>query len=238
MRRVSELLQQYKKDEFGWGNVLNNHFNRCKELGGPSISSIQDSITITPAVGGEGFMCKLHTKNSLSQNDGNELMLQHGSPQRTEAAALDDVCRHAMVVLLLTDASAVLLHPKQWEVATEKVVQAVITTKKEFLALWTLPNHLNDNLSAFGDTLGDGPRAQPAPSSDAERADREKFVFDIITEECEEYGSAAPFQLHRGGRWAVLDALIERGTLLALIRDNRKFNIIQLEGKKWAIELK
>ncbi len=151
LRRVSELLQQYKKDEFGWRIVLNNHFNRCKELGGPIISSIQDSHKITPAVGG-GFMRKLHTKNSLSQDDGNELILDNGSPQRTKAGALDDVCRLAMPVLLLTDASAVLLQPKQWNVPTADVVQAVITTKKEFLEVWTLPNHMSafgDNMSAF-----------------------------------------------------------------------------------------
>ncbi len=206
MRRVSELLQQYKKDAFGWRNVLNNHFNRCKELGGPIISSISDSHRFTPAVGG-GFKCKLHTKNGLSQNDGNELMIDNGSPQRTKAAALDDVCRHAMAVLLLTDASAALLQPKQWDVPTQEIVQEVITMKKAFLDLWTLPNHM----SAFGDTLGDGPRVQPEPSpssnpepsrssssnyipthSDAERAERDRLVFDIITEECEQVGTAAP----------------------------------------------
>ncbi len=49
-------------------------------------------------------------------------------------------------------------------------------------------------------------------------------------------GALPPYHIHRG-RWAVLDALIERGTLREKFSDNPKFNIIQLEGKTWAIEL-
>ena len=113
--------------------ILNNNWNRCKEAGGPIIPSIQKCQEVKPAFGG-GFKATLHTLNAFCVNDGYELRLSANGENKKDA--LSNVCWKALALLLLTDASKVLLQPAQWRIPASDITTTAITLKGMYVQRW------------------------------------------------------------------------------------------------------
>ena len=62
--KIMDYLGKVKKEHQHFRIILNNNWNRCKELGGPIIRSIAKYHTIESVVGG-GFKATLHTQNAF-----------------------------------------------------------------------------------------------------------------------------------------------------------------------------
>ena len=107
-----------------------------------------------PALNG-GFKATLHTLTAFSVNDGYELRLSANGENKKDA--LSNVCWKALALLLLTDASQVLLQDKQWQVPCDAIYNNAVMMKDIYVHTWAR--------SAIGDcTMGDEePRVQPLP---------------------------------------------------------------------------
>ena len=75
---------------------------------------------------------------------------------------MKNVCHKTFGLLLLTDASQVLLQPAQWRISGDEIVSGVVLLKRMYVERWGTP-------SAIGDVrMGDEqPRVQPPPQPSA-----------------------------------------------------------------------
>ena len=248
VRALMLYLSTWKRESQGWRTVLNNHFNRAKRIGGPIIPSIQACHSVWPAIrGGGGFEAELTIENSLAVGDGLQLVCKgNGNSQKD---AVDNMCHKALAILLLTDASNVLIQPAQWNIDGDAIVDAAVTYKRLFFEKWL-------DASAIGDMrMGDEqPRVQPPPSARARAAssarpqpfllppmqkeERDDQITYLLGMEIAEYGAAWPFMLHRG-RWRILNELLEPGALRPWVDEHDHFKITQdpRNPRRWGIAL-
>ena len=236
--KLMEYINAVKKPLVAWRQILNCHFNRRKTAGGPIIPSINNCTTIVPAIGG-GFEATLTIENSLSVGDGLELSVSAIGDSVKDAR--NNVCHKTFGLLLLTDASQVLLQPAQWRIPGDDIVSAAALLKRMYVERWGTP-------SAIGDVrMGDEqPRVQPPPSraraglnyeppqGPEEQQQRDKMITDLLNMEITAHGTAWPFQLHRG-RWRLLDQLLPPGALKSWVQAHPEFRIIQDSRQRWGI---
>ena len=250
IRALILYLDAWKKDKQAWRSVLDNHFNRAESIGGPIIPSIQACHSVWPAFGGsvEGWEAHLNIENSLAVGDGLQLsVFGYGN---AKSQAIQDVCQKTLALLLLTDASQVLLQPAQWRVSSNEIINATATFKRIYVEKWLDP-------SAIGDVrMGDEqPRVQPPPSARARAAssarpqslyplpptqkeERDNQITYLLSMEIAAYGAAWPFKLHRG-RWRILNELLEPGALRPWVDEHDQFKIIQdpRNPRRWGIAM-
>ena len=245
--KVMEYINAVKKPLAAWRTILNGHFNRRKTDGGPIISSINDCTTIVPANGG-AFEATLTIDNSLSVGDGLALSVSVIGDSKDDA--MKNVCHKTFGLLLLTDASQVLLQPAQWRVSPNEIINATATFKRIYVEKWLDP-------SAIGDVrMGDEqPRVQPPPSARARAAssarpkslyplspkqkeERDNRITNLLSMEIAAHGTAWPFELHRG-RWRILNELLEPGVSRPWVDEGDQFKIIQdpRNPRRWGIAM-
>ena len=237
--KLMEYLNAVKKPMQVWRQVLHNHFVRRKVAGGPIIPSIRDCHTVAPAIGG-GFEATLNIQNSLSVGDGLELSVS--AIGDSDKDAVNNVCHKTFGLLLLTDASQVLLQPAQWSVPGDDIVSVAALLKRMYVERWGTP-------SATGDVrMGDErPRVQPPPSraraglnyeppqGPEGQEQRDKMIADLLNMEIRKYGTAWPFLLHHG-RWHLLDQLLPPGALKSWVQAHPdEFMIIHDSRQRWGI---
>ena len=237
--KLMEYINVVKKPLLAWRQILNCHFNRRKTAGGPIIPSIDSCTTVAPAIGG-GFEATLNIQNSLSVGDGLELSVS--AIGDSDKDAVNNVCHKTFGLLLLTDASQVLLQPAQWSVPGDDIVSVAALLKRMYVERWGTP-------SAIGDVrMGDEqPRVQPPPSraraglnyeppqGPEEQQQRDKMITDLLKMEIRTYGTAWPFQLHHG-RWRLLDQLLPPGALKGWVQAHPdEFMIIHDSRQRWGI---
>ena len=238
--KVMEYINAVKKPLVAWRHILNGHFNRRKTEGGPIIPSINNCTTIVPANGG-AFEATLTIDNSLSVGDGLALSVSVIGDSKDDA--MKNVCHKTFGLLLLTDASQVLLQPAQWRISGDEIVNGVVLLKRMYVERW-------GTTSATGDVrIGDErPRVQPPPSR-ARRAglnyeppqgpegqeQRDKMIADLLNMEIRKHGTAWPFLLHHG-RWHLLDQLLPPGALKGWVQAHPdEFRIIHDSRQRWGI---
>ena len=237
--KFMDYLGMVKAENQSFRIILNYNWNRC-EAGGPIIPSIQKCHTMEPAVGG-GFNATLHTQNAFCVNDGYELRLSVNGENRQDA--ISNVCWKALALLLLTDASNVLLQDKQWQVPCDAIYNIAVMMKGIYVQRWAG--------SAIGDyTIGDeGPRVQPhhsrapaglsyePPRGPEQQQDRDHMITTLLNMEIKAHGVAWAFLLHRG-RWRLLDNLLPPsvGALKKCVQARPKeFKIILDNRLRWGI---
>ena len=239
--KFMQYMEVAKKPHQSWRRVLNNHFNQRRELGGPIIPSIRDCHTMAPVLEG-GFEATLNTQNSLSVGDGLELSVSAFGDNEDDA--LNNVCHKALALLLLTDASKVLLQPKQWCIDGDDIVDVAVLLKYMYVQTWARP--------AIGDCrMGDEqPRLQPPPSrarpvdsnyepprGPEEQHQRDQMITRLLNAEIAAHRVAWPFQLHRG-RWRILDKFLPPrvGALMEWVQARPdQFTIIRDDRQRWGI---
>ena len=243
IRALILYLDAWKKDKQAWRSVLDNHFNRAESIGGPIIPSIQACHSVWPAFGGsvEGWGAHLNIENSLAVGDGLQLsVFGYGN---AKSQAIQDMRQKTLALLLLTDASQVLLQPAQWRVSPNEIINATATFKRIYVEKWLDP-------SAIGDMrMGDEqPRVQPPPPRARARSfiqtpgqqqqERDERVTAILNTEIAAYGTAKPFMLQRG-RMRLLAELLPPGALRPWVEAHCQFKITQDDRhpRRWGIKL-
>ena len=238
--KFMDYLGMVKAENQNFHIILNNNWNRCNEAGARIMPLVQKCHTMEPANGG-GFKATLHTQNAFCVNDRCELRVSANGENKKDA--ISNVCCKALALLLLTDASKVLLQDKQWQVPCDAIYNTAMMMKGIYVQRWAR--------SAIGEcTIGDEePRVQPLhsraiaglsyepPQGPEQQQERDQMITTLLNMEIAAHGVAWPFQLHRG-RWRLLDKLLPPrvGALKEWVQARPKeFKIILDNRQRWGI---
>jgi hypothetical protein len=141
-----------------WHLTLNNHTStRPKQHGGATIRSLFDVKTFRPPAPGSAspsWQCVLCLPHSFLPNDCSEVRAFGEGPTRQKAS--EDACRTAFAMLLVADASRVVLRPKHWHVSLPDLVAEVNRLSRSVVEHQPLPVHERPSLreqGVLGDTL-------------------------------------------------------------------------------------
>ena len=121
-------LHHQDRSKISWHLSLNNHAStRPQTHGGPLVHALTDCKTFEPVEPGPAsrWRCSLQVPNSFAPGDGLRVFTTGEGITQTDAS--EDACQTALAVLLLRDASKVILRPKHWKVPIQDIVQYMAT---------------------------------------------------------------------------------------------------------------
>jgi hypothetical protein len=140
---VKAYIKEHKTGTVGWHITLNNHASKRPDAyGGPTVVAVTDCKTyekVEPGSASSWWRCSLRLPNSFTPGDGFELFTTGAGSTRTDAS--NDACHTAMAILLLRDASKVVLRPKHWKVTPDELIAGL--PGAQLLAHQALPVHVH-----------------------------------------------------------------------------------------------
>ena len=134
---VASYLAEHHQAHISWHITLNNHAStRSRAHGEPLVKAVTDCKTYThvaPGSASAAWQCSLNLPNSFNANDGIRLQTEgYGCTQNT---ASEDACRQAVIYLLMTNPSQVILQPKHWNISPSALLEGLPGTETVHQAL-------------------------------------------------------------------------------------------------------